>query len=104
MSQLKPHSMVIDATGLGKDAPGSPITNAAQFPTGGLAWDFNYRGNLVFLDQARAQARTRQLIVEDGWVYFIHGWTRVVAEVFDVDIPVRGQAFDDISRIAREAR
>ena len=104
MSQLKPHSMVINATGLGKDAPGSPITNAAQFPTGGLAWDFNYRGNLVFLDQARAQARTRQLIVEDGWVYFIHGWTRVIAEVFHVDIPANGPVFDDISRIAKEAR
>ena len=96
--------MVINATGLGKDAPGSPITDAAQFPERGFAWDFNYRGNLVFLDQARAQAQTRQLTVEDGWVYFIHGWTRVIAEVFHVDIPVNGPVFDDISRIAKEAR
>ena len=77
VNQLKPHSLVMNATGLGKDAPGSPITDAAQFPEQGFAWDFNYRGDLVFLDQARAQAQTRQLTVEDGWVYFIHGWTRV---------------------------
>ncbi len=104
MATLKPHSLVVNATGLGKDAPGSPITDAAVFPQDGLAWEFNYRGDLVFLDQARAQENPRNLIVEDGWVYFIHGWTRVIAEVFDVDIPVRGPRFDELSRIAREAR
>jgi shikimate 5-dehydrogenase len=104
LRQLKPGSLVMNATGLGKDAPGSPLTDAAVFPERGFAWDFNYRGELVFLDQARAQAKARQLFVEDGWIYFIHGWTRVVAEVFDVDIPTRGPRFDDISRLAKEAR
>ena len=42
-------TLVINATGLGKDAPGSPISDAAQFPLNGIAWDFNYRGDLVFL-------------------------------------------------------
>ncbi|MCY3020313.1 MAG: shikimate dehydrogenase [Planctomycetota bacterium] len=104
MHQLKPYSLAVNATGLGKDGPGSPITNAARFPEKGLAWDFNYRGELVFLDQARAQAKERQLTIEDGWVYFVHGWTRVVAEVFDVDIPTSGPKFEDISRLAKEAR
>jgi len=104
MSRLKPHSLVMNATGLGKDAPGSPITDAGRFPENGFAWDFNYRGDLLFLDQARAQAGRRNLIVEDGWVYFLHGWIRVVVEVFDVDIPVSGPKFDEISRIAKEAR
>jgi shikimate 5-dehydrogenase len=102
--RLKPHSLVINATGLGKDAPGSPITDAAVFPQHGLAWDFNYRGQLVFLDQARAQQHDRQLTIEDGWVYFIHGWTRVIAEVFDIDIPSSGPGFDELSRIAAESR
>ncbi len=104
MSRLRQHSLVINATGLGKDARGSPITDAARFPEEGFAWDFNYRGDLLFLEQARAQVTKRNLRVEDGWVYFIHGWTRVVAEVFDVDIPFSGPGFDALSRIAAEAR
>jgi len=104
LGKLKPGSLVMNATGLGKDAPGSPHTSTGRFPEQGFAWDFNYRGSLVFLDQARAQKEQRHLTVEDGWVYFIHGWTRVIAEVFAVDIPVDGPPFDEISRIAKEAR
>ncbi len=104
VNRLKPHSLVINATGLGKDAPGSPITGGARFPEHGYAWDFNYRGDLVFLDQARAQQKERSLHVEDGWVYFLHGWTQVIAEVFHIDIPTRGPGFEEISRIAAEAR
>lgn len=100
MSRLSPGALVINATGLGKDAPGSPLTDAAAFPDGAIAWDLNYRGDLVFLDQARAQAAERRLQVEDGWTYFIHGWTQVIAEVFHVDIPVHGPAFDEIADIA----
>jgi shikimate 5-dehydrogenase len=102
--RLKPGSMVINATGLGKDAPGSPISDAAVFPQHGLAWEFNYRGDLVFLRQARAQEQSRRLQIEDGWIYFIHGWTRVIAEVFHVDIPVSGSRFDELSRIAAGLR
>ena len=101
---LKPGSLVINATGLGKDGPGSPLTDAAGFPQNGLVWEFNYRGDLVFLKQARAQQKARNLQIEDGWIYFIHGWTRVVAEVFHVDIPVRGPKFDELSRIAAAVR
>ena len=104
MAKLKPRSLVVNATGLGKDAPGSPITDSAVFPQDGLAWEFNYRGDLVFLDQARAQEKTRNLHVEDGWIYFIHGWTRVIAEVFHIDIPTRGPAFDRIAQIAQDVR
>lgn len=103
VGQLPPRSMVVNATGLGKDGPGSPLTDAVVFPEGGLVWEFNYRGDLVFLDQAHAAAAARGLEVHDGWVYFIHGWTRVIAEVFNIDIPMSGPAFDALSRIARDA-
>jgi shikimate 5-dehydrogenase len=102
--RLKPGSLVVNATGLGKDAPGSPTTDAVQFPAQGLVWEFNYRGNLVFLDQARRQQAERRLTVEDGWIYFVHGWTRVIAEVFHVDIPVRGPTFDKLSELAAAVR
>ena len=101
---LRPGSLVVNATGLGKDAPGSPLTGAARFPENGLVWEYNYRGELVFLDQARAQEQARHLTIEDGWVYFIHGWTRVIAEVFHRDIPTRGPAFEELCRIAAAAR
>ncbi len=104
VNQLKPGSLVMNTTGLGKDAPGSPITDAARFPSAGLAWDFNYRGDLVFLDQARRQVEERNLHVEDGWIYFIHGWTRVIAEVFHIDIPTSGPEFERLSRIAADVR
>ncbi|WP_459623955.1 shikimate dehydrogenase family protein, partial [Burkholderia sp. 3C] len=103
LARLSPGALVINATGLGKDAPGSPLTDAARFPERAVAWDLNYRGKLVFLDQARAQQAARGLQVEDGWTYFIYGWTRVIAEVFHIEIPTRGPAFDDICRIAAAA-
>jgi len=104
LAGLKPGSLVINATGLGKDAPGSPLSDAAVFPENGLVWEFNYRGDLIFLKQARAQQQQRGLVIEDGWIYFIHGWTRVIAEVFHVDIPVKGPKFDELSRIAAAVR
>jgi shikimate dehydrogenase len=86
MADLPPGSLVINATGMGKDVPGSPVTDQGLFPERGFAWDLNYRGDLVFLDQARAQAEGRSLHVEDGWSYFIHGWSEVIAEVFDLEL------------------
>jgi len=103
LRRLSPGALVINATGLGKDAPGSPLTDAAVFPERAVVWDLNYRGELVFLDRARAQQASRQLQIEGGWSYFIYGWTQVIAEVFHIDIPVRGPGFDAISRIATEA-
>lgn len=104
LSGLKPHSLVVNATGLGKDAPGSPLTRDAVFPEHGLAWDFNYRGELLFLEQARAQSAARHLHIEDGWVYFIHGWAQVIAEVFHIEIPSSGPEFEELSRIAASSR
>jgi shikimate 5-dehydrogenase len=101
---LAPGSLVVNATGLGKDAPGSPLTDRARFPENGLVWEFNYRGKLVFLEQAAAQRAGRNLRIEDGWTYFVHGWTRVIAEVFAVEIPTAGPGFEALSRIAAEAR
>ena len=83
---LPPGSLVINATGMGKDTPGSPITDAAMFPAGGLVWELNYRGELPFLRQALIQSAGRRLQVHDGWRYFIHGWAAVIEEVFDMEI------------------
>lgn len=86
MRNLPDGSMVINATGLGKDRPGSPLTDGADFPQNGLVWELNYRGERKFMQQAQAQARERRLTVEDGWVYFLHGWTQAIAEIFQIQL------------------
>ena len=101
---LKPHSLIINATGLGKDKPGSPFTWGVQFPQFSIVWELNYRGELIFLDQAEAQKKEKNLIIHDGWVYFIHGWIQVIAEVFHLDIPTRGPSFEKLSDLARSIR
>lgn len=74
-------SLVVNATGLGKDRPGSPLTDAGQFPRDAIAWDFNYRGDLRFLDQAR-NAAVRAV---DGWDYFLHGWVEHITQVYGLE-------------------
>ncbi|WP_080837858.1 shikimate dehydrogenase family protein [Cohnella massiliensis] len=86
LRELPSHSLVVNATGLGKDRPGSPLTDDAVFPEGCLVWELNYRGDLTFKRQAEAQRSRRGLHVEDGWVYFLHGWTQVIQDVFDLEI------------------
>ena len=93
-------SLVVNATGLGKDRPGSPLGPGARFPHAGLVWELNYRGDLLFLDRAEAQASSSGLATFDGWNYFLHGWTQVIAEVFAVEIPSSGPVFDGLSSLA----
>ncbi|WP_426323202.1 shikimate dehydrogenase family protein [Microbacterium sp. E-13] len=104
VAALPAGSLVVNATGLGKDAPGSPLTDRAEFPEESLAWELNYRGDLVFLEQARRQHPHRVRHAEDGWIYFLHGWTQVIGEVFAIEIPTRGPVFDSLSEQARGAR
>jgi shikimate dehydrogenase len=84
LAALPPRSLVVNATGLGKDRPGSPLPSTARFPERSVVWELNYRGPLEFLAQARGQQEARDLTVVDGWRYFIHGWSQVIAEVFDL--------------------
>ncbi len=86
IAAMPPGSIVINATGMGKDTPGSPITGAGLFPLDGIAWEFNYRGELDFMHQALAQKESRNLLVEDGWLYFVHGWTQVIAQVLHIHL------------------
>jgi shikimate 5-dehydrogenase len=92
-------SLIVNATGMGKDTPGSPLSQGAAFPRGSYVWEFNYRGSLEFLHQAEAQQEERGLVVEDGWRYFIYGWTQVIGEVFSFDI-----SDADIERLCCAAR
>ncbi|MEI8132202.1 MAG: hypothetical protein WCG34_07200 [Leptolinea sp.] len=102
MGKMPPGSIIINATGMGKDTPGSPITNAGLFPLNSIAWEFNYRGELDFMHQALAQKALRNLFVEDGWVYFLHGWTLVVAQVLHIDLTK--ELFQRLATVAETVR
>lgn len=101
LAGLPPGSLVINATGLGKDQPGSPLPEDAALPHGAVVWELNYRGSLEFLAQARAQEVDRHLTVVDGWRYFIHGWTQVMADVFDLEMTP--QLVAELSSAARRS-
>lgn len=101
LASLKPHSLIVNATGLGKDGPGSPLTDQCSFPKDSLVWEINYRGDLLFKDQASAQAKEKNLHVEDGWNYFIYGWTQVIAEVFHIEI--NDKLIQELSVIAKQS-
>ena len=102
LSALPPGSLVINATGLGKDRPGSPLTPEARFPRDGLVWELNYRGARDFMRAALAQAGALNLTIEDGWRYFLHGWSEVIAEVFDLKLD--SETFSKLSASASAYR
>ncbi|MCK4725049.1 MAG: hypothetical protein KAT29_04580 [Anaerolineales bacterium] len=102
MAEMPDGTVVVNATGMGKDTPGSPVTDKGIFPQNGIAWEINYRGELDFWHQAMAQQETRNVFVEDGWLYFLHGWTQVIAEVLHIDI--EGDLFEQLGDIAEELR
>jgi shikimate dehydrogenase len=102
LNRMKDHSLIINATGLGKDRPGSPLTDGGNFPRYSLVWELNYRGDLQFMRQAEAQMGQNMLTIEDGWIYFIHGWTQVIAEVFHIDIT--GERLARCERLANGIR
>ena len=102
MAQLPHGSLAINATGMGKDTPGSPITDAGLFPKYGLAWELNYRGELDFMHQALRQQDARHLHVEDGWYYFLVGWADIIGTIFDV--PITPEGFDQLAESAAAVR
>lgn len=102
MERFPPFSIIINATGMGKDTPGSPITWDGQFPLNSISWEFNYRGELDFLHQSLAQVDSRKVKVEDGWLYFVHGWTQVVAQVLHFDLTPT--LFDQLNQAASTVR
>lgn len=104
VARLPAGSVIVNATGIGKDVPGSPLSDDVFFPSGSWVWDFNARGDLGMLTQARRQAAETDLHVVDGWRYFLHGWTRHLAAIFEIAIPSRGPQFEALAIAAATCR
>jgi len=106
IAALDPGALIVNATGMGKERPGSPVTEAAVFPVESVVWELNYRGDLRMLDLARAQSRQRTLAVHDGWTLFCHGWASALSAVLALpDDPQLGERFaalaHDLRSLAR---
>jgi len=54
------------------------------------------------MHQALAQVESRKVVVEDGWIYFVHGWTQVVAQVLHFDLTP--ELFDRLNQAASTVR
>ena len=102
LGELPEFSVVINATGMGKDRPGSMITNDGKFPMHCIVWEFNYRGKLDFMHQALTQSEERDVKVEDGWLYFIHGWTQVISQVLHINLTP--ELLDKLKKEAKSVR
>jgi shikimate dehydrogenase len=92
-----PGTLVVNATGMGKDRPGAPLSHSARFPTDAVVWELNYRGDLPLL----AQARSHDVVVHDGWSLFCQGWAAALAAVLDLDDPGMGDRFEYAARPVR---
>jgi len=95
VGSLPPGSLIVNATGLGKDLPGSPVTDAVAWPEGSLLWELNYRGDLTMLKQAGGRAAERSLEIHDGWRLFMHGWALSLSLIFDLEVSA-----DDLERVS----
>jgi len=71
------------------------------FPQNGIAWRSTIAANWIS-GPGHGPARGAQPDGRDGWLYFLHGWTQVIAEVLHIDMsePV----FNRLAEIAAELR
>jgi len=95
VGSLPPSSMIVNATGLGKDVSGSPVSDAVMLPEGSLLWELNYRGDLTMLKQAGGRAAQRSLEIHDGWRLFMHGWAVALSLIFNLEVSA-----DDLERVS----
>lgn len=102
VARAAPGALIVNATGLGKDRPGSPITPQVPFPARTIAWDLNYRGQLAFLEHARSQSHASSLTVVDGWRFFVRNWFVFLCEATHAtQTPARYARFCRASNLVR---
>ncbi|MBK8047341.1 MAG: hypothetical protein IPK16_09615 [Anaerolineales bacterium] len=70
---------------MGKDSPGSPITDAGRFLSM-VAWELNYRGELEFLHQAERHRRCAGCTSKMAGAIFCFGWSQVISRSLAIDI------------------
>lgn len=95
-------SLIINATGMGEDIPGSPLSDEVTYPAKSIIWDLNYRGERTFLKQAKAQESDCRLFIHDGWQCFIYGWTQALQ--LSLQTTFSQTKFNELAQIAEHYR
>lgn len=97
-----PGALVVNATGMGKDVPGSPLTEGTPLPARSLFWELNYRGERPFLTRVRAAAADSGGRAADGWDFFVRSWYEALRTIFDTNWgPAELAAFYDCAAQAK---
>jgi shikimate dehydrogenase len=104
LARLPAASLIVNATGVGKDVPGSPIPLPAQWPDQATFWEINYRGELPLLKDATAQTPARQLNVHDGWKLFIAGWIEALGAILDRQLTTEDRGAIERAALAARGR
>ena len=65
---MRTGGLVVNATGMGKDRPGAPLSASATFPADAVVWELNYRGDLPLLFARLKDTRGPLLAVGDLWL------------------------------------
>lgn len=102
LGSLTPNTLIVNATGMGKDRPGAPLSLPAPWPERAHVWDLNYRGDLLMLDDVRRASPGRRLSAHDGWQLFINGWAESLSQIVgrQIERPTRVR-MDELARKAR---
>ena len=102
MEKFPPYSIIINATGMGKDTPGSPITWEGSIPHEQHRLGVQLPRRTGLPAPIPGPGESRKVKVEDGWLYFVHGWTQVVAQVLHFDLTP--ELFDRLNEAASTVR
>lgn len=100
INSMNTGSFVVNATGMGKDVPGSPISSHVTFPKNGCIWEYNYRGELDFYKLAITQKKAQNLSIFDGFDYFLHEWILAISRVLGIYID--DALFERLSKVATD--
>lgn len=104
LTRLPSGSLVVNASGVGKDVSGSPVPLPAPWPDRVIFWEINYRGELPLLKDATHQAPARGLAVHDGWKLFVAGWSEALAAILNRRLTGGDQAAIERGALAARAR
>jgi shikimate 5-dehydrogenase len=86
VNSLTENAFIINATGVGKDLPGSPVSENVCFPKNCCVWEYNYRGDLKLLEIAKQQGKCNNINIYDGFNYFLYGWSTVISRILNITI------------------